>query len=448
MTSNDVGTASQSPVAGSPTAVSAVRDQVMPERARSPGASTTRTGESSVRCWLDRIVPPSLRPRLTPPKPRTVQVRGEMLVRVMVADPAAAPAVAPGARPGARSSSTQATGAPAADEGGGDPGAGVVAVEEVGGDVCGDVCGDVEDAGGFAGVEGVGGPDVGEAGPAVGLGGSTPTPPWNEHAASSSSTADVTGRAGRSRGRTASSCPRGDDRDVPTILLADDETAITDNLAPLLSRAGFDVVVAHDGEEALARVRARRPDLVVLDVMMPRLDGRAVLRTLRREKIETPVILLTQVGESSERAMALEEGADDYLNKPFDPQELTARIRAVLRRQEGTGGGGLGQSSRLRSGPVLLDRVSQRVWKGEREVVLTPRATALLAYLMTHPDEVMTRERLLEAVWGWSYQTSTRSVDTRVAELRRELEDDSAAPRLITTVLGTGYRFSGHVERA
>ncbi|MFB9376832.1 response regulator transcription factor [Kineococcus gynurae] len=235
---------------------------------------------------------------------------------------------------------------------------------------------------------------------------------------------------------------------MPTILLADDETAITDNLAPLLSRAGFDVVVAHDGEEALARVRARRPDLVVLDVMMPRLDGRAVLRTLRREKIETPVILLTQVGESSERAMALEEGADDYLNKPFDPQELTARIRAVLRRQEGTGGGGLGQSSRLRSGPVLLDRVSQRVWKGEREVVLTPRATALLAYLMTHPDEVMTRERLLEAVWGWSYQTSTRSVDTRVAELRRELEDDSAAPRLITTVLGTGYRFSGHVERA
>jgi DNA-binding response OmpR family regulator len=235
---------------------------------------------------------------------------------------------------------------------------------------------------------------------------------------------------------------------VPTILLADDETAITDNLAPLLRRAGFEVVVAHDGEEALNRLRAGAPDLVVLDVMMPRLDGRAVLRRLREERFATPVILLTQVGESSERAMALEEGADDYLNKPFDPQELMARIRAVLRRREGGGGGGLGQFQRLRSGSVLLDRVSQRVWKDGREVVLTPRATALLAYLMTHPDEVMTRERLLEAVWGWSFQTSTRSVDTRIAELRRELEDDSSAPKLISTVLGTGYRFSGHVEKA
>lgn len=235
---------------------------------------------------------------------------------------------------------------------------------------------------------------------------------------------------------------------MPTILLADDETAITDNLAPLLRRAGFEVVVAHDGEEALNRLRAGAPDLVVLDVMMPRLDGRAVLRRLREERFATPVILLTQVGESSERAMALEEGADDYLNKPFDPQELMARIRAVLRRREGGGGGGLGQFQRLRSGGVLLDRVSQRVWKDGREVVLTPRATALLAYLMTHPDEVMTRERLLEAVWGWSFQTSTRSVDTRIAELRRELEDDSSAPKLISTVLGTGYRFSGHVEKA
>lgn len=235
---------------------------------------------------------------------------------------------------------------------------------------------------------------------------------------------------------------------MPTILLADDESAITDNLAPLLTRAGFDVVVAHDGEEALARVRAGTPDLVVLDVMMPRMDGRAVLRRLREERFTTPVILLTQVGESSERAMALEEGADDYLNKPFDPQELTARIRAVLRRREAGQGAGLGQFPRLRSGDVVLDRVSQRVVKDGKEVVLTPRATALLAYLMSHPDEVMTRERLLEAVWGWSFATSTRSVDTRVAELRRELEDDSAAPRLITTVLGTGYRFSGHVEKA
>jgi len=235
---------------------------------------------------------------------------------------------------------------------------------------------------------------------------------------------------------------------VPTILLADDESAITDNLAPLLRRAGYEVVVASDGRQALDAVRAAAPDLVVLDVMMPVLDGRAVLRTMRAEHRSTPVILLTQVGESSERAMALEEGADDYLNKPFDPQELTARIRAVLRRGASAAGGGLGQFPRLRSGSVVLDRVSQRVSRDGRDVVLTPRATALLAYFMTHPDEVMTRERLLEAVWGWTFQTSTRSVDTRVAELRRELEADSSDPQLITTVLGTGYRFSGRVESA
>src|SRR6185312_3457628 len=203
---------------------------------------------------------------------------------------------------------------------------------------------------------------------------------------------------------------------VTAILLVDDEPAITDNLAPFLQRAGFSVTVAHTGEDALARVRAGGPDLVVLDVLLPGMDGRAVLRQVRHEKRQVPIILLTQVGESGERAMALEEGADDYLNKPFDPHELVAHIRAVLRRGRTEGGSSLRSAQRLRSGTVLLDRASQRVFKDDREVALTPRATVLLAYLMTHPDEVMSRERLLEAVWGWSYQSSTRSVDTRVAE--------------------------------
>jgi DNA-binding response OmpR family regulator len=223
---------------------------------------------------------------------------------------------------------------------------------------------------------------------------------------------------------------------VSTILLVDDEPAITDNLAPLLRRAGFDVVVAHDGDQALTRLRAGAPDLVVLDVLLPGKDGRAVLRQVR------------QVGESGERAMALEEGADDYLNKPFDPHELVARIRAVLRRGRPAGGAALGSAQRLRSGAVLLDRASQRVFRSGQEVLLTPRATVLLAYLMAHPDEVMTRERLLEAVWGWSFPAGTRSVDTRVAELRRVLEEDTGNPRLITTVPGMGYRFSGVVESA
>ena len=233
---------------------------------------------------------------------------------------------------------------------------------------------------------------------------------------------------------------------VPTILLVDDEAAITDNLAPLLQRSGFEVVVAHDGDAALSRLRADTPDLVVLDVLLPGMDGRAVLRQVRQERSQVPIILLTQVGEAAERAMALEEGADDYLNKPFDPFELVARIRAVLRRGRSTGRPASSDSTRLRSGAVVLDRTSQRVFRNGREVVLTPRAVVLLAYLMTHPDEVLTRERLLESVWGWSFHTGTRSVDSRVAELRRVLEEDSGNPELITTVPGVGYRFAAGVE--
>jgi DNA-binding response OmpR family regulator len=235
---------------------------------------------------------------------------------------------------------------------------------------------------------------------------------------------------------------------VPTILLVDDEAAITDNLAPLLQRSGFEVVVAHDGDAALSHLRAATPDLVVLDVLLPGMDGRAVLRQVRQERSQVPIILLTQVGEAAARAMALVEGADDYLNKPFDPFELVARIRAVLRRGRSTGRPASGGSSRLRSGAVVLDRTSQRVFRDGREVVLTPRAVVLLAYLMTHPDEVLTRERLLESVWGWSFHTGTRSVDSRVAELRRVLEEDSGNPELITTVPGVGYRFTADVEDA
>ena len=147
---------------------------------------------------------------------------------------------------------------------------------------------------------------------------------------------------------------------VSKILLVDDEAAITDNLAPFLERAGFAVAVAGDGEAALQKVSQFAPDLIILDVLMPRMDGRAVLRHLRRNNDWTSVILLTQVGESVERAMALEEGADDYLNKPFDPQELVARIRAVLRRTH-LGQPPLAAAERLVSGDLILDRVARRV---------------------------------------------------------------------------------------
>ena len=231
----------------------------------------------------------------------------------------------------------------------------------------------------------------------------------------------------------------------PRILLVDDETAITANLAPLLERAGFEVAVAGDGEQALGQVGVFAPDLVVMDVLMPRLDGRETLRRLRQQGNWTPIILLTQVGEAVERAMALEEGADDYLNKPFDPHELVARIRAVLRRAR-PGQPSLAAAERLTCGPLMLERRSRHAWMNGKELTLTPKAVALLEYLMTHPDELISRERLLDAVWGWDYPIGTRAVDTRIAELRRVFGDDAEHPSYIETVPGQGYRFAGRVE--
>jgi DNA-binding response OmpR family regulator len=205
--------------------------------------------------------------------------------------------------------------------------------------------------------------------------------------------------------------------------------------------------VAADGEEALSKIASFAPDLLILDVLMPKLDGREVLRRLRRAGNWTPVVLLTQVGESTERAMALEEGADDYLNKPFDPHELVARIRAVLRRAR-PGQPPLTTAERLSSGALVLDRQSRRAFVNTREVNLTPKALALLEYMMTHPDELLTRERLLDAVWGWDYPAGTRTVDTRIAELRRTLSDDPSDPQYIETVPGQGYRFVALVEAA
>jgi len=231
----------------------------------------------------------------------------------------------------------------------------------------------------------------------------------------------------------------------PRILLVDDETAITANLAPLLTRAGFEVAVAANGEQALQQVTAFAPNLLVMDVLMPRLDGRETLRRLRQQGNWTPIILLTQVGEAVERAMALEEGADDYLNKPFDPHELIARIRAVLRRAR-PNQPSLAAAERLACGPLMLERRSRRVWLDNKELTPTPKAVALLEYLMTHPDELVTRERLLDAVWGWDYLISTRAVDTRIAELRRVLGDDAERSSYIETIPGQGYRFTGKVE--
>ena len=179
----------------------------------------------------------------------------------------------------------------------------------------------------------------------------------------------------------------------------------------------------------MQKVATGHPDLLVLDVLMPRLDGREVLRRLRQDGNWIPILLLTQVGEAGERAMALEEGADDYLNKPFDPHELVARIRAVLRRAR-PGQPPLSAATRLACGSLSMDRVSHRVLLDETELTLTPKAVMLLEYMLTHPDELVSRERLLDVVWGWDYPVGTRAVDTRIAELRRALDDDPGCAAL------------------
>jgi DNA-binding response OmpR family regulator len=230
-----------------------------------------------------------------------------------------------------------------------------------------------------------------------------------------------------------------------TILLADDDPTIADSLAPFLERAGFHVLVVADGVTALDKAQKHHPDLIILDVLMPRMDGRETLRRLRKSNIWTPTILLTQVGEASERALALEEGADDYLNKPFDPHELLARVRAVLRRAR-PGERSLSAAWLLTAGALVLDRRARRVSLAGKTLELTPKALAVLEHLMTHPDEAITRERLLEVVWGWEYPAGTRTVDTRIAELRKVLNDDPAEPRFIETISGEGYRFIASVH--
>lgn len=220
----------------------------------------------------------------------------------------------------------------------------------------------------------------------------------------------------------------------PRLLLVDAESSITESLAPFLARSGFDVRVAGDGQRAWDLVAEWHPDILVSDVVVPVLDGRELVRRLRAAGVTTPTILLTRVGESGERSAALEEGADDYLNKPFDPQELVARARAVLRRAA-AGAAPLVTSQTLVADGLRLDRPSRRVWRDGQELALTPKAFQLLEYL-------------LSALWGFDFATHTRAVDHRVAELRAALGDDAADPRYLETVPGVGYRFSAEVARA
>lgn len=231
----------------------------------------------------------------------------------------------------------------------------------------------------------------------------------------------------------------------PTILIVDDEASITSTVSTFLGLSGFQVQTARSGREAFSLLETTKIDLIVLDVLMPEANGRDVLRRLRRENNWIPVILLTQLTGTAERIMALEEGADDYLNKPFDPHELVVRIRAVLRRTHAALRP-LQAARKLKADQLSIDRTARRAWLDEREITLTPKAFAILEYMMLHATEIVSREQLLDTVWGWATGVGTRVVDTRVAELRRMLQDSLNQPRYIETIPGQGYRFVGQVQ--
>lgn len=230
------------------------------------------------------------------------------------------------------------------------------------------------------------------------------------------------------------------------VLIVDDEQAILENLSAFLQRAGFQVECAENGAVGLHKLNEYKPDAVVLDVMMPEVDGREMLRTMRANNDWTPVILLTQVGDATERAMAITEGADDYLNKPYDVHELVARIKAILRRSQ-QAGQSLSSADLLQAGELQFDRKARLAKLGSNRLNLTPRGTHLLEYLMLHPNELLHRERILDAVWGWNFVTGTRSVDARVVEVRKALAEHSDT-KYIETVPGEGYRFVVDVVNA
>lgn len=225
------------------------------------------------------------------------------------------------------------------------------------------------------------------------------------------------------------------------VLIVDDEPAITTLVEYNLKKAGLATLVAHDGATALALARREQPDLVLLDVMLPDLDGLTVCRELRRQT-PVPVIFLTARDGEVDKIVGLELGADDYITKPFSPGELVARVRAVLRRVSGRAAAAAVQGpAPLRAGGLKVDPARREVYKAGREVALTPLEFGLLLTLMQNRGLALSREQLLDQVWGADYFGDTRIVDVHIRHLREKIEDDPAAPRYIATVRGVGYKF-------
>ena len=220
------------------------------------------------------------------------------------------------------------------------------------------------------------------------------------------------------------------------ILVVDDEPKIVKLARDYLEKSGFQVLTAGDGQTALAMARRERPDLVVLDLMLPGLDGWDVCRTLRRES-DVPIIMLTARAEESDQIVGLELGADDYVTKPFSPRALVARVRALLRRAQNQ----LKMPDTLRLNGLEIDLQGHRVTVDDEPLHLTPNEFRLLVVLAQHPGQTLSREQLIEQVHGAAAAGFDRSIDSHIKNLRRKLEPNPTQPRFIETVYGVGYRF-------
>lgn len=223
----------------------------------------------------------------------------------------------------------------------------------------------------------------------------------------------------------------------PRILVVEDELPMRTALYDVLSGNGYRVLVASDGAAGLEKAVNEEPDLILLDVMMPRLDGFALCAELRRLLKATPVLMLTAKGRVEDRVHGLDSGADDYLVKPFSREELLARVRALLRRSQRK----TRELRQLELGDVRIDFVGQRAWRGNEELHLTSKEFGVLHLLTAAAGEVVSRERFLDVVWGYASFPTTRTVDKHIVSLRSKIESDPGSPRWIHTVHGIGYRF-------
>lgn len=230
------------------------------------------------------------------------------------------------------------------------------------------------------------------------------------------------------------------------ILVVDDEQSIAKLVQFNLEKEGFAVEVAHDGQIALEKVSKSQPDLLILDLMLPKIDGLEVCRRLRQEKKYLPILMLTAKTDELDKILGLELGADDYMTKPFSPRELLARVKAIFRRMEGLATPATPEPNEalIQFDDLIIDREGYTVRREWGEIDLTPKEFELLLYLVNYRGKVLSRDQLLQAIWNYDYMGDSRIVDVHVSKLRDKIEVDSRNPVYIKTVRGIGYKFEGN----